>query len=194
MIKESGIVEMYDELACLVAPFGSLSGDARWNAAQALRGAAAIIAELLAERSAVQFMGDKNYKLWADERDARIAAESSLHRVSAWQPIETAPSDGTPILAYSTEGVVYVAWLTSSGWCFFQNFKNDRWCFDPTHWMKLPPLPAVADTNADAPGNVGLVRGISSDQTSLNITGLDTGAVKTAESSHSPSTLNAETE
>lgn len=29
---------------------------------------------------------------------------------------------------------------------------------------------------------------------SLNITGLDTGAVKTAESCHSPSTLNAETE
>lgn len=47
------------------------------------RQAAAIISELQAERDAHRLMSEKNYALWARERDARIAAESSLSRIQS---------------------------------------------------------------------------------------------------------------
>ncbi len=65
-----------------------------------------------------------------------------------WQPIETAPKDGTPILAYRGDhyksfGHVQVTyWRTAAhkvgyiGWGEF----NQRW-WPPTHWMPLPEPP-----------------------------------------------------
>lgn len=69
-----------------------------------------------------------------------------------WQPIETAPKDGTAILAwpiwgggfYSPEGETQIAyvmrweerksiWVEASGEEYMQ-------C-SPTHWMPLPPAP-----------------------------------------------------
>ncbi len=73
-----------------------------------------------------------------------------------WQPIETAPKDGTHILAHGTyqwedyvhnqkSGSVVVAWYDAEGWgvsCWVlvnSNPYQDR-C-QPTHWMPLPPPP-----------------------------------------------------
>lgn len=61
---------------------------------------------------------------------------------NGWQAIETAPKDGTPVLA-STEGVMYVAWfrpIDGGKWCFFEHTTR-RISFKPTHWMALPELP-----------------------------------------------------
>lgn len=66
--------------------------------------------------------------------------------MSEWQPIETAPKDGTNILIY---GVGPVPFITDAVW------NNGFWSlFDPysdahnmpithgvTHWMPLPPPP-----------------------------------------------------
>lgn len=58
-----------------------------------------------------------------------------------WQPIETAPRDGTIILAYDGCSVQSITW------------REDRWVTDwdhdptyedggsPTHWMPLPEAP-----------------------------------------------------
>jgi hypothetical protein len=58
-----------------------------------------------------------------------------------WQPIESAPRDGTPVLGYSTEGVMYACWYFERSWLFFRNHRGDRWAFHPTHWMPLPEPP-----------------------------------------------------
>lgn len=72
-------------------------------------------------------------------------------KMSEWQPIETAPKDGTDILLG-----YYPTWPgldLGKGSCevaFWHGIKN-TWCgrvllnadghFSPTHWMPLPPPP-----------------------------------------------------
>jgi len=58
-----------------------------------------------------------------------------------WQPIETAPKDGTFILLYDKNvGVHQGRWIGSPfsmGWRQCSNFGM----YDATHWMPLPPPP-----------------------------------------------------
>jgi hypothetical protein len=65
--------------------------------------------------------------------------------MSKWQPISTAPRDGTDFLAlipfkkkhhqmvgrFPNEGASFVSWPGS-------------WNYEPTHWMELPPIPKEA--------------------------------------------------
>jgi len=65
---------------------------------------------------------------------------------NGWQPIETAPKDGTEILLYAS------AWgLSDIGLCYW---RDDRvmtgWTWGceqpfkfPTHWMPIPEAPKV---------------------------------------------------
>lgn len=68
-----------------------------------------------------------------------------------WQPIETAPRDGTRILAWIPRGnnkheVIWmgtlpsgrVRWLFSHGWISAGDFQ-------PTHWMPLPAPPTKGE-------------------------------------------------
>lgn len=68
--------------------------------------------------------------------------------MSAWQPIETAPKDGTDILVCCTHN------LPNGDWCTIQwvdwAVNDDHWPvyrsridvpFAPTHWMPLPEAP-----------------------------------------------------
>lgn len=77
-----------------------------------------------------------------------------------WQPIETAPRDGAPILVvHDYMGDVSVArWETSGsrGWWqaladgrsaveYMSDFGTEYVEVAPTHWMPLPPPPGAAD-------------------------------------------------
>ena len=59
-----------------------------------------------------------------------------------WQPIETAPKDGTEFLAYDPDlGIVIADW--DDGW-HYDCFDSDGMGFydqEPTHWQTLPAKP-----------------------------------------------------
>jgi hypothetical protein len=69
---------------------------------------------------------------------------------ATWQPIETAPRDGTPLLLFATAkgataAVAVVGWYLPGeyeglGWveCAFWQMPQG---IEPTHWMPLPPSP-----------------------------------------------------
>jgi hypothetical protein len=72
--------------------------------------------------------------------------------MTEWQPIETAPRDGTSVLLFATQNphdmVDYKGAQVLSGyWCQL----DEAWCstgstwtgpfYDPTHWMPLPEPP-----------------------------------------------------
>lgn len=63
-----------------------------------------------------------------------------------WLPIESAPRDGTPFLAYvkkthsglMPKNRVFRISLTKKGWCCGNNYFNES---QLTHWQPLPPAP-----------------------------------------------------
>lgn len=71
-----------------------------------------------------------------------------------WQPIETAPRDGTQVLLFGKqdphEMVNFTGPLIFSG---YHDVVDDAWCstgttwqgpfYTATHWMPLPPPPAA---------------------------------------------------
>jgi hypothetical protein len=76
-----------------------------------------------------------------------------------WQPLETAPKDGTQIRAFDGEAIAAVMWIED---CDFDGGYGwtDRtvaswgmqhyWQMKPTHWMPLPPPPDGSCTNVAA--------------------------------------------
>lgn len=56
-----------------------------------------------------------------------------------WQPIETAPKDGTHIIAWQATDGMRVSWFEGGMW---QNFPWRSRRINPTHWMPLPEPPA----------------------------------------------------
>ena len=64
--------------------------------------------------------------------------------MTAWQPIATAPKDGTRILAYyppfaGTSGdIVTIRWVLWNGEHYWATSPTGD---DPTHWQSLPEPP-----------------------------------------------------
>lgn len=58
--------------------------------------------------------------------------------MSEWQPIETAPKDGTEVLTFRKAGLQAVAFDTGElGWLC----SDGMYLLDVTHWMPLPAPP-----------------------------------------------------
>jgi hypothetical protein len=83
-----------------------------------------------------------------------------------WQPIETAPKDGTWILVWGGKTDENMEWWdekdrnrpVTARWCSESGRRSGYWRFasydggylgdfveDPTHWQPLPELPKQAD-------------------------------------------------
>ncbi|MEN0115382.1 MAG: hypothetical protein AAGD15_01560 [Agrobacterium cavarae] len=75
--------------------------------------------------------------------EALSALSAQVQDVAGWQPIETAPKDGTQILAYPCFGgkdPYQVRWRQTKrgGWEHWTHLVP----LSPTHWMPLPASPA----------------------------------------------------
>jgi len=75
----------------------------------------------------------------------RVGVESQ-EVPQGWREIETAPKDGSAILAFYSlaQGKVHAGCYTTAiyedgHWCNPED--TDEWYADPTHWMALPPAP-----------------------------------------------------
>ncbi|WP_176928754.1 DUF551 domain-containing protein [Variovorax sp. YR634] len=66
-----------------------------------------------------------------------------------WQPIETAPKDGTSILLYTSEGIIegywsHNDWEQSPCHATYDGCGGVAINCRPTHWMPLPAPPTIA--------------------------------------------------
>lgn len=64
-----------------------------------------------------------------------------------WQPIETAPKDGTAVLVYDGQDMTTVKWCSHwKTWDLIEcgSFASDGWTSGLTHWMPLPPPPSAS--------------------------------------------------
>lgn len=76
--------------------------------------------------------------------------------MSTWQPIETAPKDGTSVLLLIGEEAIQGHWVTykniPSEWKVISLSSHGCGCCSsddpaPTHWMPLPVLPVLGSAN-----------------------------------------------
>jgi Lar family restriction alleviation protein len=65
---------------------------------------------------------------------AAIAAWN--RRASGWQPISTAPRDGTWIMHYEENGPLSTGYMID-----YYDVDSGGWNGNPTHWQPLPPAP-----------------------------------------------------
>ena len=59
--------------------------------------------------------------------------------MSEWEPIETAPKDGTHILGYGEEWPEIAVVVYTTGWDFYPYSDTD--VGELSHWMPLPAPP-----------------------------------------------------
>jgi len=85
------------------------------------------------------------YEQDMEDREAfRRLVIAILSATENWQPIETAPKDGTYVLVYGyrshVDGSVMhvVRWTKGDGWAADGDDLGEQ---KPTHWMPLPPPP-----------------------------------------------------
>lgn len=62
--------------------------------------------------------------------------------MTEWQPIETAPKDGTDVLVWCG-GTMFIACMEVGRWFFDRTDYSVKPL--PTHWMPLPPAPKKGD-------------------------------------------------
>lgn len=69
-------------------------------------------------------------------------------REAGWQPIDTAPKDGSRFMAFERgdEAQFYPCWwhIEVNDWAGWQNVWDSE--PEPTHWMPLPSPPSTGST------------------------------------------------
>jgi hypothetical protein len=86
------------------------------------------------------------YITYAEHQRLLAEAWNALPRRDEWQPIETAPKDGTTILIFVSGECETVCW--DGGWFlgWFDTWDDPVMAHYPTHWMPMPKPPTQKDT------------------------------------------------
>lgn len=78
--------------------------------------------------------------------------------LSEWQPMETAPKDGTPVLGHFNEYSFPVRWIPSPVHKHLLGWHVMPWepvsfimVVSPTHWMPIPPPPNAPTADQPTP-------------------------------------------
>jgi hypothetical protein len=83
---------------------------------------------------------------WMTHRNCRtllaLDALARLREAQTWQPIETAPKDGTEVLAWRGGRRGIVRWHENSSYWDEWHRPTAHCRVEPTHWMPLPRTPA----------------------------------------------------
>ena len=110
----------------------------------ALHNAASHAAVQYALLAQVSLRSERSMQALEDRNEANEALRAALAQQAeqGWQPIETAPKDGTDVIAGHPDGSIDVlSWLevknNRQGWTDGEYFALS-W---PTHWMPLPAAP-----------------------------------------------------
>ena len=75
-----------------------------------------------------------------NEELSQLRAENErLRAMMQWQPIDTAPRDGTEVLIFGNCGIMVM--LFDNGWREKANYMSLK--TPPTHWMPLPSEPQI---------------------------------------------------
>ncbi len=86
-------------------------------------------------------MGDRIQKCACQDPEIPTFCNRCGYEREPWQPIETAPKDGTRILICD-RGIVEIAeWNDYYAWSLFYGESSTT---TPTHWQPLPAPPEVA--------------------------------------------------
>ncbi len=108
-----------------------------------------------------EYYSDKKYRVAQENSEAAFeelrTAIASLQAENArlkskvaryvWQPIETAPKDGSPVLVFDGEHYAVGYWATEIGeWWVSKKMKTTML---GTHWMPLPAPPASTEDGAE---------------------------------------------
>jgi hypothetical protein len=78
------------------------------------------------------------------------ATADALRQRMAWKPIGTAPTDGSPILGWQSNGAVVCWWVPEWEW-WEMTRRGATMLAKPSHWMPLPEPPQDADAVARGP-------------------------------------------
>ena len=159
-IKEarSRIAEYIAELLNALKPFSDAAdqADAR-NASSEPDGKRVKPWQFVSEPDFAHAFGAYTARLDPDDFDLAFAASPASPPITeqgAWQPIETAPKDGTWFLGWVDRADVedqYDVWRwdaeieTESGYGFWVNAADSNLDEFPTHWQPLPTPPASVD-------------------------------------------------
>lgn len=68
-----------------------------------------------------------------------------------WQPIRTAPRDGTEILASDYDAIDIVSWVKNQEWETWYWTGRDGGIMFPSWWQPLPDQPPLPTTTPDPP-------------------------------------------
>lgn len=103
-------------------------------------------------------IADKHHEMWGYQTKSQFIAmcREIIALAQQWQPIETAPKDGTEIILFCTPNeVTHLSPLVINGrWRPTEGFLSPGlWSishavgpsFKPMHWMPLPQPPQVAE-------------------------------------------------
>lgn len=92
---------------------------------------------------------------YADQIESMLAAHVEVAEAAGWQPIETAPKDGTVVILFNPD------WdsVVSGRWTYSHRHQRELWALSgdafidpaPTHWMPVPPAPQTGATTEGEP-------------------------------------------